>query len=616
MSVKLYLEVLSVVNDFKVQVTVETYVTLFVYRFIKCEDSVSLYLVRSQSDDCSKSVTVDVCGLDFSLILRNADFEKEDAASLKLPVVVNEKCVVAGLCSVCRCLVKSLNNHEVNKLLGFKEGCLQAPSETSTWTKFCEIDFINCTKNIIELNEKNFEEKKLFELFDEFGTFEKHLAQPVRVHNIYKVARNLAKEKVSVKIEQEFKKLSIEGHEKTPRVNKQRKSKAERNPNQISSSVPIDQLNIPHTFAEGQEISLVDIILYSCYHLVFKTLPCTLALSLTLPLTSKWMSSLTAAETQNLNNSSSILHQQQLVLSYEVTYKYTSKEFPSLYKSDPKQCKPKNQKFTKQSDVSASLDKVNALSLSIQSVPMISTKQINWSKIPYEALPEGGQLPEKRLRRKSEQLECLAQCVLEIAKPGDRIIDFCCGAGHLGILLAYLLPQCQVILLENKEESLMRARERVDLLHLDNVRLYQCNLDYFIGNFDIGCSLHACGVATDIVLLHCLNRKANFVCCPCCYGGIHSVSHIEYPRSNTFKVRGAIIESEYMNIAHCADQAHDVNKGECNVEKSEQGQYCMDVVDTDRKLLAEEYGYKVRLMRLVPEECTPKNRLLVGVFDK
>lgn len=326
------------------------------------------------------------------------------------------------------------------------------------------------------------------------------------------------------------------------------------------------------------------------------------------------MGALELAATENFEKSSSFLLQNQLAIADEISYRHPTKEFLGLYKSDPKRYKPKNRIFTKQSEISASLDKVNVLNLSITSLPMPKNNQINWSTIPYQALPEGGQLPEKRLKRKKEQLECLAECVLQISKPGDRIVDFCCGAGHLGILLAYLLPDCQIILLENKEESLMRARERVDLLQLDNVRFYQCNLDYFIGQFDIGCSLHACGVATDIVLSLCINQKANFVCCPCCYGGIHSVPHIQYPRSVTYKIRAGILDSEYMHIAHCSDQAHDVNKGVCNVEKSEQGQFCMDVVDTDRKLMAEEYGYKVQLMRLVPEDCTPKNRLLVGVI--
>lgn len=232
MAAKIYLEVLSDVDDNKVQVTIETYVTLFVSRFVRCERNISIYLVRSyrpKDNPTESGVTIDVSSIQFSAINSdNRDFEKEDAALLNFPVIVTDKCVIAGLCGVCRGLLKLVNNDESKNLLGFKEGCLQAPSETSSWTKFCEIDFINCTKGIVELNEKHFEGTKSFQLFDEFGSFEKHLALPVRIHNVYKVARNLAKEKTTqldVKLEQKFDKLSVDTREKMPRLNKQRKSK-------------------------------------------------------------------------------------------------------------------------------------------------------------------------------------------------------------------------------------------------------------------------------------------------------------------------------------------------------------------------------------------------------
>ena len=46
----------------------------------------------------------------------------------------------------------------------------------------------------------------------------------------------------------------------------------------------------------------------------------------------------------------------------------------------------------------------------------------------------------------------------------------------------------------------MRAVHRVQSLGLTNCRFYQGNMDYFKGRFDIGVSLHACGVATDLVI--------------------------------------------------------------------------------------------------------------------
>ena len=44
------------------------------------------------------------------------------------------------------------------------------------------------------------------------------------------------------------------------------------------------------------------------------------------------------------------------------------------------------------------------------------------------------------------------------------VVDFCSGGGHLGILVAHLLPAATVCLVENREESLRRAVERVEAL--------------------------------------------------------------------------------------------------------------------------------------------------------
>lgn len=70
------------------------------------------------------------------------------------------------------------------------------------------------------------------------------------------------------------------------------------------------------------------------------------------------------------------------------------------------------------------------------------------------------------------------------------------------------------------------------------IYLFQCNLDYFIGRFDIGVCLHACGVATDLVLQCCLDKNASFVICPCCYGNIQNTHTVTYPRSNVFREFG------------------------------------------------------------------------------
>ena len=62
----------------------------------------------------------------------------------------------------------------------------------------------------------------------------------------------------------------------------------------------------------------------------------------------------------------------------------------------------------------------------------------------------------------------------------------CTGGGHLGLLVAHLAPSVMCHMVENKEESLARARARGIEMGLKNVWFYQCNLEFYVGNFNIG----------------------------------------------------------------------------------------------------------------------------------
>lgn len=52
----------------------------------------------------------------------------------------------------------------------------------------------------------------------------------------------------------------------------------------------------------------------------------------------------------------------------------------------------------------------------------------------------------------------------------------------------FFLSVLKVILIENKEESLVRAQSRSAKLGLKNIGFIQANLDYFTGPFDVGVS--------------------------------------------------------------------------------------------------------------------------------
>ena len=67
-------------------------------------------------------------------------------------------------------------------------------------------------------------------------------------------------------------------------------------------------------------------------------------------------------------------------------------------------------------------------------------------------------------------------------------------------------------------------------------------LDYFLGGFDIGVSVHACGVATDLVLKMCVDQGADFVSCPCCYGKLQENHVLSYPRSQLYRDKEPTLE--------------------------------------------------------------------------
>ena len=50
----------------------------------------------------------------------------------------------------------------------------------------------------------------------------------------------------------------------------------------------------------------------------------------------------------------------------------------------------------------------------------------------------------------------------------------------------HLLPAATLHMVENKEESLARARVRGQEMNLSNVWFYQCNLEFYRGTFNIG----------------------------------------------------------------------------------------------------------------------------------
>lgn len=539
---------------------IETIITLFTVKY--CESKISIKLVPSEQKLLERAYIIDISTFVYEII----DLNKipYPAISCELPIIIiNKASCIAGLCAILRQIIKDVvaecPTHYCRKLLGFKDSCLTACSEASVWTKFCEVDLILTVKFL------HTDDAMQNKLPSSMARFERHLSQPVRLHNLYKYIMS--------------KKYSDE--------------------NIISQNGTLE-----HTYAEGSYMTLADIIIFVCTHILLTVFSSETVMKL-LPLTDKWYKRM--LKNQIIPNCLECL---PLLKNQDINkFNYTLPDVAN--ESLHQRYKPKNRIYTKQEDVEHSLQLFKTLNIQTKFdlEPFGAELDLDWSLVPYDATPEGGSLPPSRLEKKHEQLQNMCKPVIKLAKKGDIIVDFCSGSGHLGILVAHLLPYCTIILLENKEKSLNRAKERVNKLKLSNIKFYQCNLDYFKGHFDIGMSLHACGVATDLVIKQCIKEKAIFVCCPCCYGSLHNCDHLKYPRSNIF--RDEIDKESYIILSHAADQTHD----EKNI-KTNQGYECMTIIDTDRKLQAEQCGYRVYLSKFIPNTCTPKNHILVGIPKK
>ncbi|ESN99225.1 hypothetical protein HELRODRAFT_155964 [Helobdella robusta] len=212
-------------------------------------------------------------------------------------------------------------------------------------------------------------------------------------------------------------------------------------------------------------------------------------------------------------------------------------------------------------------------------------------------------MPQPRIERKIDQLKNMIRPVLYFSKKIESIVDFCAGSGQLGVLINCMLPNHNIILVENKEESIIKAKQLA--MNQKNITIHQTNLDHFQQSFDLGICLHGCGFVSDFVLQKCINQRSFFVICPCCYGSIKETSKIKYPQSKM--LQQVFSHNEFITIAHSADQTQQ------HTIKEEIGKTCMSIVDLDRSLKAQENDYKTFVYKMQPESCSPKNNLIIGI---
>ncbi|XP_059197309.1 glutathione S-transferase C-terminal domain-containing protein [Centropristis striata] len=610
----LYLEVCS--QNEEPRLPLHTSISLFLLSYCECKSfKVFLVFTKPTSSQSLKSQLPEC--LDVS------DIQVEDLPQLvrgcRLPAALDETGSLcrAGLAVVLRHIIsKTLeadpSRNDVLALLGFKKTCLKACAEVSKWTRLCEIGIPSAVEEQLKNPSNQYLQPPLSIL-----TLERRLAEPVKVHNDDKIRRQKLQEQ-----RQNEKKESPESEPgQAPQVGDGLELRAAlaklsvdsvptlatRENSEIRKVRTTDLPPLEHVFAEGLYFTLTDVVLLPCIYQYLCSLQAHAASTLhQLPHLLRWYSRVQEVPgVLRAANACGIPLSIPQVPTSGLPGPSAEDNLLGLLEQGEGQEMTTQLPFVGGPRPTMTKLKENGIEAVFAPHPCPAWT-LPWDSLPGAINPTEGKMSNIRAVRKRQQLNNLVAMVTELARPGYTVVDFCSGTGHVGIVLAHTLPDCQVILIENKEESLVRAQSRSAELGLKNIGFIQANLDYFTGPFQIGVALHACGVATDMVMEHCIQAEAAFVISPCCYGFIQNAVKFTFPKSKRFQE--TLTYKEHMIVCRFADQT----AVQLPPERRLIGKQCMGLVDLDRSWAAETDRYSVQVMTMEPESCSPKNNMLVG----
>uniref|UniRef100_A0AAR2KLC5 Glutathione S-transferase C-terminal domain-containing protein n=1 Tax=Pygocentrus nattereri TaxID=42514 RepID=A0AAR2KLC5_PYGNA len=611
-------------------------ITLFLLSYTECT-SFHVYLVSDHPESLQALSNMVPKSLDVSEVKRGEVPALVGACRLPAVLDAGGGFCRAGLAVVLRHIIQRTcqvqpGRTDVASLLGFKNTCLKACAEVSQWTRLCELGI----PSAVEEHLRSPTEKHL-QLPAAIFHLEQRLGEPVRVHNDDKIRRQ--------KLQQQRNKSSPQSEDPNP-GKREKTFPSEPEPQGpgaealsaepyggVELSAALAKLSVDaaplssarersdirkvkttelpaleHVFAEGLYFTLTDVVLLPCINQYLvkekKNSGSHAPHALTfLPLLLRWYK-----RVQELPGVCRAAEDCGIALfSPEVSGSCSHQpKSPQTCEAEQEKSRASQEHFVGGPRPTLTKLQENGIEAIFSPHPCPSWT-LHWESLPAAVNPTEGKMSDTRAMRKRQQLNNLIAMVTELAHPGHTIVDFCSGGGHVGIVLAHTLPECQVILIENKEESLVRAKDRSSQLGLKNIGFIQANLDYFTGAFQIGVALHACGVATDMVLDRCVQARAGFVISPCCYGFIQNTLKFSFPRSKKFAE--TLTYKEHMILCRFADQT----AVQLPPERRLIGKRCMGLVDLDRGWAAETHGYSVRVMTMEPESCSPKNNMLVGV---
>lgn len=215
-----------------------------------------------------------------------------------------------------------------------------------------------------------------------------------------------------------------------------------------------------------------------------------------------------------------------------------------------------------------------------------------------------GRIHDKK-QAKFRQINRFLEIVRDVEDklPSDRpavIYDLCCGKSYLTFAVYYYFT-----VLRGRDVRMYGVDLKADVIEYCNAaseRQSFTNLKFVSGNIneyippehpDMVISLHACDIATDIVLANAIKWGAGIILStPCC--------HHEMSKQLSSPAEGAVLRGELSFILE-----HPILKQKL----------CDAATDALRVKRLESVGYSVTTLELIDPDDTPKNLMIRAVYN-
>ncbi|MBQ7821787.1 MAG: SAM-dependent methyltransferase [Clostridia bacterium] len=201
---------------------------------------------------------------------------------------------------------------------------------------------------------------------------------------------------------------------------------------------------------------------------------------------------------------------------------------------------------------------------------------------------------QSKYRQINRFLELVNDMKSELTKKKNILVyDLCCGKSYLSFALYFYLEK--ILGLEVEMTGADLKRDVVDYCNTVAASAHMNGLRFICGDIttlgldgtpDMVVSLHACDIATDIVLAHAIKSGARMILStPCCHHELFA---------NADKMSQTVRNDLGFVLKHSMSAQ----------------KLCENLTDSLRAKTLEAYGYDVDLVELVTPDDTPKNLLI------